>query len=291
MNRCHRGLSCWFVGILLLSAIWVLNVSAQENNSLRISGSRYLYFNLTDLAKYYTERRPEANVSVTCEESHSLLPAILHKKCDAITVLGKLDDDVKNEAAELGILLYEQLVGWGAVVLVTEPGNPVAYLTLEQVRKIFLGEYENWKEVGGLDQPIVPISRDEAVSGTERFFKEFVLSGFPMWQQTIRLFDPDIMRAVRARKGSIADARYTEAIRGRIKGLVKIIGIKENEDTPAVMPSVDTVRNQSYPLSAPLYLYYDAQSGTYELKDFVNFCARRGVGERYAEVGGATAQK
>lgn len=135
------------------------------------------------------------------------------------------------------------------------------------------------------------MSRDESVSGTEKFFNEFVLSGFPMWQQTIRLFDPDIVRAVRSRKGSIADARYTEAIRGRIRGMVRIIGIKANEGSPAIMPSVDTVQNQSYPLSAPLILYYDLRFETGRLRDFVNFCSRRGLGHQYAEVREATPLK
>jgi phosphate transport system substrate-binding protein len=250
-----------------------------------------MYFNVTDLAKYYTERHPKFNAVVTCAEPYTLLPAISEKTSDAIMVLGKLDEDAKNEAVELGMQLHEQLVGWGGVVLVTDPANPVEQLTLDQVRMIFLGEHRNWKEVGGPDQPIVTMSRDESVSGTERFFRESVLHGFPMWQQTVRLFDPDIVRAVRTRKGSIADARYTEAIRGKIRGMVKIIAIKEDEASAAVMPSVDAVRNQSYPLSAPLYLYYNAQSWTHELKDFVNFCARRGLGERFAEAESANARK
>ncbi|MBI4963153.1 MAG: substrate-binding domain-containing protein [Desulfomonile tiedjei] len=291
MNRCRKVLFRAIKAMLIMLIIWVLNVSAQENNIVRISGSRYMYFNLTDLAKYYAERRPEANVSVTCAEPYSFLTSMSDKTSDAIMALGKLDDDLKNEAAELGMQLHEQLVGWGAVVMVTDPANPVDYLTLEQVRKIFLGEYQNWKEVGGSDEPIVTMSRDESVSGTEKFFKEFVLGGFPMWQQTVRLFDPDIVRAVRARKGSIADARYTEAIRGRIKGMVKIIGIKEDEGSQAVMPSVDTIRNQSYPLSTPLFLYYDVRSEAHEVKQFVNFCVRRGLGRQYAEAPGTAALK
>ena len=47
-------------------------------------------------------------------------------------------------------------------------------LTLDQGRKIFLGELTNWKEVGGLNEPIVPMTRDESISGTAQiFFREF----------------------------------------------------------------------------------------------------------------------
>ncbi len=136
--------------------------------------------------------------------------------------------------------------------------------------------------MGGLDEPIVTMSRDEAVSGTERFFREFVLHGFPLVQQTVKLFDPDIVRAVWKRKGSIADALHTEAVRGRIRGMVKIIALKENEESPAVMPSVDTIGDRSYPLSAPQVMYYDVKSNFRGLKEFVDFCSDRGLGTHHA---------
>jgi phosphate transport system substrate-binding protein len=63
---------------------------------------------------------------------------------------------------------------------------------------------------------------------------------------------------------------------------VNIIAIRENEDSPASVPSIETIRNRSYPLSAPLVMYYDIRSGSLALRDFVAFCSRRGLGELYA---------
>jgi phosphate transport system substrate-binding protein len=243
-----------------------------------------VYFTVTDLAKVYTERNPQSAVVADYTDHHSLLPTIAERKSDAIMVLGKLEDDMKEKASENGIRLEEHVVGWGAIVLGTSPDNPVDELTLEQVRKIFVGEYQNWKEVGGLDEPIVTMSRDDAVSGTDKFFREFVLKGFPFKQQTVRLFDADIATAVWKRKGSIADDRYTEAIRGRIRGMVKIIAIKEDENSQAIMPSVDSLRSKFYPMSAPMFVYYGAKSHTGDLKDFVDFCARRGLGANHSQL-------
>jgi phosphate transport system substrate-binding protein len=278
-------------GVLIVFALCIPATQAQEHNAMRFTGSKYMYFNITDLAKYYFEGHPNFKVQVDCGENYSLIPAMVEKAVDAVMALGKLDDDMKLEASEQGIQLQEQLVGWGAVVLVTDPHNPVNELSLEQIRKIFLGEYKNWNEVGGLDEPIVTMSRDESVSGTEKFFREFVLDGQPMGQQTVRLFDPDIARAVRKLKGSMADARYTEAVRGKIRGLVKIIAVKQDEESTAIMPSVDSLRTQSYPMSAPMYLYYDAKSATRGLNDFVLFCAHRGVGDHYEVVKKITSGK
>jgi phosphate transport system substrate-binding protein len=228
------------------------------------------------------EREADTKVIVTHTDQHSYLQVLVDNKSDAVMTLGKMEEDLKEEASEQGMNLQEKVVGWGAVALVTDPNNPVSELTMDQVRKIFLGEYVNWAQVGGLNEPIITMSRDEAVSGTERFFRDFVLRGYPLCQQTVKLFDPDIVRAVWQRKGSIADARYTEAARGRIRGMVKIIALKEGEGASAIVPSVDTIGDRSYPLSAPQVLYYNEKVRSRGLTEFVNFCADRGLGTHHA---------
>jgi phosphate transport system substrate-binding protein len=270
------------LGVLINCTTWSSFVQAENSSVVHLSGSKYVYFSLSDLAQRYMERDAETKVIVTHADQHSYIQSLMDSNSDAIMTLGRMEQDLKEEAAEQGINLQEKVVGWGAVALVTDPSNPVSELTIEQARKIFVGEYVNWAQVGGLDEPIVTMSRDEAVSGTERFFREFVLRGFPLSQETVKLFDPDIVRVVGKRKGSIADARYTEAARGRIRGMVKIIAIKENEETPAVMPSVDTIGDRSYPLSAPQVLYYDDGASSRVLKQFVDFCADRGLGTHHA---------
>ena len=47
------------------------------------------------------------------------------------------------------------------IAVITHPSNPVDSLTLDQVRKIFSGEYSNWSQVGGTDLPVQLVtSRD-----------------------------------------------------------------------------------------------------------------------------------
>lgn len=269
--------------VLVLLVLWVSSSSAEENGTIRFSGSKYLSFHVTDMAKHYVDNHPNTNVTVSSGDHYSLVSAIAKKNVDAIMLLGKLDDDMKQEAADQGVQLQEHLIGWGGVTIVVNPENPVNELSIEQVRRIFLGQHKNWKEIGGPDEPIVPMTRDESISGTEKFLRDFVLNGEPTGQQTLRVMDHDIARAVWKRKGAIADARYTEAMRARIKGHVKVVAIKHDENSPAIMPSVDSLRSQTYPVSAPMYLYYDGKSTLNGLQDFALFCARRGLGDQYAD--------
>ncbi len=45
------------------------------------------------------------------------------------------------------------------ILILLNQDNPVKNLSTDQVRRIFKGEIKNWKEVGGLDKPIVVITR------------------------------------------------------------------------------------------------------------------------------------
>jgi len=250
-----------------------------------LNGSKYMYFTMAEQAKHYMERYPDRKIHVFGTDPDAGLHALLTGAADGVMVVGHLDRDAKEEAAEQGAELAEQIVGWGAVAIVSHPRNPVSELTVEQVRKIFAGEYDNWKDVGGPDLPIVTMTRDEAVSGTEKFFKQFVLKGFPVAPKTVRVLDHDIVRAIWEQPGSVADARFVEAVRGRIRGQVKIIAVKDSNTSEAVLPSAETIQTQLYPISAPMVMYFDSRHTRLGFKEFANFCSRRGlIPKRYSDV-------
>jgi len=45
------------------------------------------------------------------------------------------------------------------ILILTRKDNPVTDLSIEQVRGIFRGDISNWQSVGGIDQPIVVVTR------------------------------------------------------------------------------------------------------------------------------------
>ncbi len=256
---------------------------AQDKNGLKILGSKYVAFTLMDLAKAYMDHQPNVSIKVESADSWEGFHSFMKQNSDALAVFGQLDQDRMDEAKGKGVALTERIIGWGAVAIITHPKNPVNKLTIDQLKKIFTEDYKNWKQVGGPDLPIVVISRDEATSGTEQLFSDLVLDGMPVGQQTKRLMSYDIVRAVLKQPGSIADARYTEAIRGRIRGMVKILSLCKDENSPAVMPTAETLQNRTYPLSAPMSVYYDSKHYSGVLQAFTEFCSRRGLGKRFAE--------
>jgi phosphate transport system substrate-binding protein len=72
--------------------------------------------------------------------------------------------------------LNEIVVARDGIAVIVNGQNPVADLTLEQVKGIFTGATKSWKELGGADKPITVITREEG-SGTRGAFEELALHG------------------------------------------------------------------------------------------------------------------
>jgi phosphate transport system substrate-binding protein len=261
---------------LLASLIWPVGPGhAGDANLVKIAGARYMSFPITDVALVFsTKVEPKAHVVVEAMDAMAGFQKLLNKEIDGFMSFRKIDEDEEDQATDLNVKLTEHLVGWGAVALVVHRNNPVKELTIEQVQKMFLGEIRNWKEVGGKDEPVVTLTRDESISGTELFFREKVLDGSPVSQGTIKVLEHDINRAVYRQAGGVADARYTEALRGQARGLVKIVAIKQDADSPAVMPTEETVKDRSYTISGPLYLYARENPASLHTSKFVEYCAQ-----------------
>ena len=73
---------------------------------------------------------------------------------------------------------YDDLVVYtiarDGIAVVANPDVPVSDLTLEQVRGIFSGSVTKWSDVGGPDEDVVVVSREEG-SGTRAAFQELVM--------------------------------------------------------------------------------------------------------------------
>lgn len=61
-------------------------------------------------------------------------------------------------ARKRGIDLGLVLLGTDSVAVYTHKSNEVDHVTLEQLRDIYLGKITNWQELGGSNNPIIPVS-------------------------------------------------------------------------------------------------------------------------------------
>ncbi|MCK9426539.1 MAG: phosphate ABC transporter substrate-binding protein [Ignavibacteriaceae bacterium] len=79
--------------------------------------------------------------------------------------LVKLPDEAKE--------LTSTIVAQDGIAVIVNPKNKIENLSTEQLRDVFNGKINNWKEIGGGDEPITVVSR-EAGSGTRSSFEKIV---------------------------------------------------------------------------------------------------------------------
>ncbi|MBO4649606.1 MAG: substrate-binding domain-containing protein [Clostridiales bacterium] len=161
---------------------------------------------------------------------------------------------LKNRLEENDIQYEEKVIAQDAITMIVSKSNPVDSLTSEQVKKIYLGEITNWKEVGGNDEPIVPFANVNYSTATE-LFEDIVLGqNIPDKTNvpTIEAGGDDystltLNRIYDNTSGAITFVQYFYAQECYFSDKVKILKIDDVE------PSSDTIKSGSYPFIFDLY--------------------------------------
>ncbi len=129
----------------------------------------------------------------------------------------------------------------GIAVLV-HPSNPVTNLTISRMRNIYQGWIDNWSEVGGEDEPIIVITREDG-SGTRMVFENLVM-GSRRTTMTAQIA-PSSAAMV------LSIARNPDSIgfvsMSYLNNTVRALRIDNVE------PTLENVANNSYPLRSLVY--------------------------------------
>ena len=207
-------------------------------------------------AEAYNELNPSIEVSVTGGGSGTGIAALINQTVDMANASRQIKAEEVSQAEESGVRPVEHTVAGDAIAVVVHPSNPVNRLTIPQLSDVFSGKITNWLLVGGEDRPIVLLSR-ESNSGTHVFFLEEVVRRGDRDDKT--LFSPDTL-LMPSSEGISAEVRQNpNAIGydglGYVTSDQKVLAVAPADEQPYVMPSVDTVKNGTYPIARPLYIY------------------------------------
>lgn len=165
----------------------------------------------------------------------------------------------KDEAARLGT--YTQtLIGYDGLILVT--GSPVGITSIsqEQLKKIYTGEYINWKDLNGSDIEIAAIGR-EGGSGTKDTFLSDIMHDKTAecpGEKLICMSSAEVLQTVKQTPGAIGYVGFSYA-----KG-VNVLAFN------GVTPNEETIKHRTYPLARELFLY-SRQNTSDEVKNFTKF--------------------
>ena len=88
--------------------------------------------------------------------------------------IGQVSREIKTSEFETFPNLQVFTIAYDGIAIVTHPDLQLPSITLEEAKRIFGGEITNYAEVGGPDEEIIVVSREEG-SGTRAAFDELVL--------------------------------------------------------------------------------------------------------------------
>jgi phosphate transport system substrate-binding protein len=242
-------LTLYVVGLLLV--VGLTQCARQERaKEVTLKGSDTMVLLGQRWAERYMAAHPGTVVQVTGGGSGTGIAALINGTTDICMASRpiKPDENAKLEA-QFGQAAHETVVARDGLSIYVHEANGVKEITLTQLRDVYTGVLTDWKDLGGAPGHINVYGRENS-SGTYVYFKEHVLdeADFAAGVQTL----PGTAAVVNAVSQDPAGIGYGGA--AYAKG-VRDLAIKVDDATPGVLPSLETVRAGSYPISRALYFY------------------------------------
>lgn len=168
---------------------------------------------------------------------------------------------------DLRAMENEYTIAVDGLAVIVHPDVNIKQLDTQQLALIFSGEINNWRQLGGANQPISVFARDDK-SGTYDTFKSLVL----------KRHDVKLSEFAKRYESSGELSEQVSSTAGAI-GFValpyvnqaKAIAVSEAGVALSFEPNKFTVSTEDYVLSRRLYLYYPSNNTNTHAKRFMEF--------------------
>ncbi|MFZ3152188.1 MAG: phosphate ABC transporter substrate-binding protein [Anaerolineaceae bacterium] len=140
------------------------------SGSISVTGSTTVQPLAEIFAGEFMTANPDVVIDVQGGGSSVGVKAAGEGTSDIGTASREIKEEEKTEFPNINVVVIAR----DGIAAIVNPDVPVDNLTVEQIRAIFSGEITNWSEVGGPDEAILTVSREEG-SGTRDAFQEMVM--------------------------------------------------------------------------------------------------------------------
>jgi len=240
MKRTFSRRSALLVMALLVSTavLPACTGSSARSDEVTVTGSTTILPIAEVSAEMFREAHPDVKVLVSGVGSSAGIESVSTGSSD----IGTSSRDLKPEEEDLGLI--DTPIAYDAIAIIVNPDNPVDSLTTQQIKAIFQGKITRWSEVGGPDEPIHLVNRDEA-SGTREAFFKIIMDKESFDPAAAVLPGTGQVRAVVAEApGAIGYISF-----GFLNDSVKAVAVD------GVEPSVETVFSGDYPIQRTLHFF------------------------------------
>jgi len=267
--------------LMAIAAAMTLSVACgKKSTSLKIAGSDTMVQLGQNLVKAYMTANPGTSASVQGGGSGTGIAALLNNSTDIASASREMKPKEFDQAKAKGLDVKEYIIALDALAVVVHPTNKVSKLTIAQLSDIYAGKITNWKQVGGADQEILVISRENN-SGTHVYFKEHVLRQGKEAKKGEANPDP---LAVMEFGAKVTYGVSSQAISDQVKSNAAAIGyfgmgwitkdvkpLEISKDGKQFFaPTADNTSNKKYPIARGLQMYVNGNAGE-KAQKFIDF--------------------
>ncbi|MGM0788329.1 MAG: PstS family phosphate ABC transporter substrate-binding protein, partial [Thermodesulfobacteriota bacterium] len=164
------------VMLVFITGLAMGATQAWSAEKLTIKGSTTVLPVTQKVAEAFMEEYPDVNISISGGGSGNGIKALIDGTTDICQASRFIKDEEVKRAVDNGHYPVPFGVALDSIIPVVNPDNPVDDLSLEELRGIYNGDINNWKEVGGPDRKITIVSRDSS-SGTYGVWGDIILKG------------------------------------------------------------------------------------------------------------------
>lgn len=247
--------------ILLLCSAWpalAAERAAAIGGHLTLAGSTTMTPLMSEIAQRFQKLHPAVQIEVRQGGSGRGVSALRSGDADIGMVSRTLLDSERD--------LYATSIARDGVALIVHKDNPVQALSDQQLRDIYRGKLNNWRQLGGRDASLHALAAS-AVGGSTELITQYLQ--LPSDQiVAARRIDPNAerMAAIVADPNAIIWLSLGEAERSAAAGkAIKMLTVG------GVVASSRNLRNGAYPIARPLNLVTrQAPSGL--ASSFIAFC-------------------
>ena len=224
------------------------------------------------LGESFQEQNEGVTFTYNPTGSGSGIQAVQEGRCD----IGLSSRELKDEETEAG--LTGTVLALDGIAVIVNPENPVTDMDMETIAKLYTGEIENWKDVGGNDAPVVLIGR-EAGSGTRGGFESVTGTGEKCQYRQELTSTGDVITAVAQNPDAIGYASLAS-----VKDSVRALTVG------GVAPTEDTVKDGSYVIQRPFILVTKSDAKLSEAAQaFFDFATSADAAQLISDAGAVAA--
>lgn len=224
------------------------------------------------LAESFMKKNPGYSIAVTGGGSGVGIAAIINKTTDLANASRPMKDSEIAQAKANGVKPIGVVFAVDGLSVIVNPKNTVKSLTMDQIGQIYRGELTNWKQVGGPDVPITLYGR-QPNSGTFVFFREAVVRGDYSNKMNQMNGNAQILEAVKKDAGGIGyvGIGYVVDDAGKTDPGIHVLEVaKDSNSKPASPLKMENILSGAYPLTRPLYQYFDGNNRA-KVEAFIKF--------------------